>query len=118
MNDAKLIAEAIFPTDWKVFPNGLKVDQNAGRRHFAEFVAAHFIRTLQKDQTARAVMFAFFRREHGREPMEDEARHLQCHMGTALLAAVHALSAPPLEGCEHEYGLRLFDSCTDSVNSI
>lgn len=96
MSEAKEIAELIYPIDWKV-SGDFKIDNNAGRRHCAEKVAEHFLEVLSRDSTARAVMLAFFRRENRREPTEDEALHLQCHMSTALLNVVFALKSQPNE---------------------
>lgn len=116
MDDAKEIAASLFPEDWKG-TGDFKVDQNAGRRDCAEVIAEHFIKVLRSEKTAKSVMMAFFRREHHREPTEDEVTHLRCHMGTALLAAEFQLKRQPAEGCVHELGLRLCEDCAADVYS-
>ena len=84
-SDAQKIAEMLFPEEWKI--NGdFRIDSNAGRRSVAAEVAQHFIDVLQSEKTANAVMRAFYRREHRKEPNEEESRYLKVHMGTALLA--------------------------------
>ena len=88
MNDAQEIALKLFPEDWISHKSidGFRHDNNASRRAVAESVAQHFIDVLQNKTTANAVMRAFYRREHRKEPSEDEARYLQVQMSTALLA--------------------------------
>tara|TARA_R110001599_G_scaffold339851_1_gene559732 strand:- start:26391 stop:26696 length:306 start_codon:yes stop_codon:yes gene_type:complete len=86
--DAQLIAESIYPEDWFENPSikGFKADNNAGKRAVAVEVAQHFIDVLQSETTANAVMRAFYRREHHKEPNDEESKYLRCHMSTALLA--------------------------------
>lgn len=87
-SDAEEIAQKIYPDDWfeSSSVKGLKIDNNAGKRAVAVEVAQHFIDVLQSETTANAVMRAFYRREHHKEPSEEEARYLKVHMATALLA--------------------------------
>lgn len=89
-NDAKEIAERMYPTDFKNVGSGayegLMIDQNAQMRCAAEMVIEQMLDDIHSEKAASYVMHAFFRREHGREPNEDEKKHLTVHMSTALYA--------------------------------
>lgn len=98
---AEQIAKSIYPDKWKDVGQGLMVDQNANLRVCAEAVAEHLLEVLRSDETASAVMHAFFRREHRREPNDDEKIHLSVHMGTALTAVeFQMMKCKDLTHCE------------------
>lgn len=88
MNDAQEIALKLFPEDWIESKEiaGFRHDNNASKRKVAEDVSQHFLDVLQSETTANAVMRAFYRREHHKEPSEEDERCLKVHMCTALLA--------------------------------
>ena len=88
MNDAQEIALKLFPEDWIESKElaGFRHDNNASKRKVAEDVSQHFLDVLQSETTANAVMRAFYRREHSKEPSEEDARYLKVQMCTALLA--------------------------------
>lgn len=86
MSEAEKIAELLFPPIWVEVEKDFKVDNNAGKRGCAVVIATQFLEVLKSEDTARCVMKAFYRREHGREPFEGDVMALTAHMGTALLA--------------------------------
>jgi hypothetical protein len=88
MNNKKLaeaISHKIYPTEW-VTIDDFSIDNNAGRRAGAAQVAEYFIDVLRSEKAARYVLFAFFRREHRREPTKEEVNKLIAAMSTALMA--------------------------------
>lgn len=120
-SDAKEIAMLLFPESWVANTSNqdFKLDNNAGRRHCAEAVAQHFLEVLKRDSTVSAVMHAFYRREHFKEPSSEEVMELSAKMGAALLAYELELKRrPPKEGCIHNYCLSVCDNCLDEVNTI
>ena len=88
MANAEEIAMQVYPEDWIESSgiDGFKIDNNAGKRDCAVDIAERFLSVLKSQDTARLVMKAFYRREHNKEPADDEVARLSAMMGTALLA--------------------------------
>lgn len=87
INVEKLASE-IFPERMESNPDflGLYQDANSDKRDIAIEVINKIESVFFNENSARNVMYAFYRREHHREPSPDEVEDLTCHMLTAMMA--------------------------------
>ena len=88
-NEIDKIANHLYPDDWIrcQFSNGeFKHDNNAPSRGVAKDVISHFMTVLRSEDAAKQVMYAFYRREHGKEPSEKDVLELSAKMSVALMA--------------------------------
>lgn len=86
--DAEKLANEIYPEKLVSNPDflGLYQDENASNRDIAVNVIKKIEKVFFDENSARNVMYAFYRREHHREPLFDDVENLTCHMLTAFMA--------------------------------
>jgi len=60
--------------------------QDDQSRAVAKETISHFMTVLRSEDTAKQVMYAFYRREHGKEPCEKDVLELSAKMSVALMA--------------------------------
>ena len=89
MDEIEKIAAHLYPEDWirRQFSEGeFKYDNSTPSRAIAVDVITHFMTILRSEEAAERVMCAFYRREHGKEPLESDKLELKAKMSVALMA--------------------------------